>query len=152
MTGSCTSHIWPYQEPGSEGLIKVPTIGHWLASKNSSEPLRPSHILMTRFMISPFLDALPTMWPQERQSWGHGMIGILITLKIPDGSVLTSVTLWERKSSSYLPPVLSEVEGRTCHHENKNANCFSLSSIVPGKEWELWQAALSQDNTPDQNT
>lgn len=100
MTGSCTSHIWPYQEPGSEGLIKVPTIGHWLASKNSSKPLSPSHVLMTRFMISPFLDALPTTWPQGRQSWGHGMICIFITLKIPDGSALTSVTLWERKSQA----------------------------------------------------
>lgn len=100
MTGSCPSHIWPYQEPGSEALIKVPTIGRRRASKNSSEPLSPSHVLMTRFMIAPFLDALLTMWPQGRQSWGHGMICIFITLKFPDGSVLTSVTLGERKSQA----------------------------------------------------
>lgn len=97
-TGLCTSHIWSYQEPGGDSVIKMPTTVHWMSSKNSSKPVIPSHILMTRVMIAPFLDALLTMRPQRRHSWGHVAMCIFITLKIPAGSALTSITLWEKKS------------------------------------------------------
>lgn len=113
-------------------MIKMPAIVHWMSSKNSSEPAIPSHVLMT----VPFLDALLTMWPPRRHSWGHVVMCIFVTLKIPAVSALTSMTLWERKSQGGVLALIYNQLHPKWKAElaiSRKRHCFSLLALSQAK-------------------